>query len=53
MMTSMAGLFAAGTAQSGDAPDYDGGRRRDDRGIAVEKYLKSLREAQGDGKGKK
>src|SRR5258706_1757413 len=54
MMTSMAGLFPAGDVRSqgtraittavGDATTA---------AIAVEKYLKSLREAQGDGKGKK
>ena len=54
MMTSMAGLFAAGDVRSqvtrqittavGDATTA---------AIAVEKYLKSLREAQGDGKGAK
>src|SRR5881396_1250782 len=54
MMTSMAGLFAAGDVRSqvtrqittavGDATTA---------AIAVEKYLKSLREAQGDGKGTK
>src|SRR5437773_3998112 len=53
MMTSMAGLFAAGDVRSqvtrqittavGDATTA---------AIAVEKYLKSLREQQGDGKGK-
>ena len=54
MMTSMAGLFAAGDVRSqvtrqittavGDATTA---------AIAVEKYLKSLREQQGDGKGTK
>src|SRR6266540_3474125 len=54
MMTSMAGLFAAGDVRSqvtrqittavGDATTA---------AIAVEKYLKSLREAHGDGKGGK